>query len=112
MEDKERKEINSDIWKNVHITEEVVLDILKFIKVDKFPESDQVYPGMLWEAGEEIAGPLAKIFASSIATSEVPEDWRLANVVPLVKKDGKERPVSLTLVVGKMLEEILRDRIY
>ena len=72
---------------------------------------------MLWEAREEIAGPLAEIFASSIVTGEVPEEWTVANVVPLFKEGcretpGKYRPVSLMSVVGKLLEGILRDRIY
>ena len=71
----------------------------------------------MWEAREEIAGSLAKIFESSIVMAEVPEDWRVANVVPLFKKGCREkpgsyRPVSLTSVVGKLLEGILRDRIY
>ena len=47
----------------------------------------------------------------------MPEDWRVANVVLLFKKGCREkpgnyRPVSLTSVVGKLLEGILRDRIY
>ena len=51
------------------------------------------------------------------ATGEVPQDRRIANVVPLFKKGSKNnlgnyRPVSLTSVVGKLLERILRDRIY
>eukprot|EP00061_Rhincodon_typus_P017000 g45495.t1 len=61
---------------------------LKHTKVDKFPGPDQVYPSTLWNAREEIAGPLAEKFVSSIATGKVPEDWRLANVVPLFKKGG------------------------
>eukprot|EP00061_Rhincodon_typus_P018619 g47854.t1 len=45
------------------------------------------------------------------------QDWRLANVVPLFKKGGKEKSgnyklVTLTSVVGKLLEAILRHRIY
>ena len=65
----------------------------------------------------EIAEALTEIFISSLATGEVPEDWRIANVVPLFKKGirdnpGNYRPVSLTSVVGKLLEKILRDRIY
>ena len=48
---------------------------------------------------------------------EVPEDWRIANVVPLFKKGSRDnpgnyRPVNLTSVVGKFLEKMLRDRIY
>ncbi|GAB0186181.1 mitochondrial enolase superfamily member 1 [Grus japonensis] len=45
-------------------------------------------------------------------TGEVPDDWRLANVMPIYKKGQKEdlgnyRPVSLTLVPGKILERFI-----
>ena len=46
----------------------------------------------------------------------VPAIWRLVNVCPIFKKGAKGdpanyRPVSLTCVVGKVMESILRDRI-
>jgi len=90
---------------------------LKNIKVDKSLGPDGIYPRILREAKEEIAGALTEIFVSSLASGEVPEDWRIANVVPLFKKGRKDnpgnyRPVSLTSVVGKLLEKIVRDRIY
>eukprot|EP00061_Rhincodon_typus_P010632 g35082.t1 len=74
-------EMNSDILKSVHIRKEQLLDVLKHTNMDKSPGPDQLYPRTLWEAREVIAGPLAEIFVSSRATDEVPEDWRLANVV-------------------------------
>eukprot|EP00061_Rhincodon_typus_P009309 g32719.t1 len=86
IETRELAEINSDILKNVHITEQEVLGVLKHIKVDKSPGPDQVYPRTLWEDWDVIVGPLAEIVASSIATGEVPEDLRLANVVRLFQK--------------------------
>ena len=114
---RELGEINSDVLRMVHITEKKALELLKRIKVDKFPGPDEMYSRTLWEAREEIVGPLAEIFESSIVTGERPEDWRAANVVPLFKKGCREkpenyRPVSLTSVMGKLLEGILRDRIY
>lgn len=41
----------------------------------------------------------------------------MINIVSFIKKDSKDKPgthwsVSPTSVVGKLLEEILRDRIY
>ncbi|CAJ0953438.1 unnamed protein product [Ranitomeya imitator] len=57
-----------------------------------------------------------KIVINSIITGSVPQDWRVANVVPIFKKRtktelGNYRPVSLTSTVGKILEGILRDDI-
>ncbi|PKU30008.1 rna-directed dna polymerase from mobile element jockey- hypothetical protein [Limosa lapponica baueri] len=48
-------------------------------------------------------------------TGEVPEDWRKASVTPVFKK-GKEdpgnyRPVSLTSIPGKVMEQLILDAI-
>ena len=65
---------------------------------------------LLRETRDEIAGPRTEIFVSSLDTGEVPEDWQIANVVPLFKKGSKDnlgnyRPVSLMSVAGKLLGE-------
>eukprot|EP00061_Rhincodon_typus_P017175 g45751.t1 len=57
--------IRSEVWM---FTGEVVLDVLKCTKVDNAPGPDQVYPRTLWEVREVIAGPLAEIPVSLIAT--------------------------------------------
>src|SRR3981081_1021742 len=49
-------------------------------------------------------------------TGIVPQDWKDAIVSPLHKKGSKDkpenyRPVSLTSIVGKMLESIIKDHI-
>ena len=46
----------------------------------------------------------------------MPKDWREANVAPLHEKGSREkpenyRPVSLTSIVGKILESIIKDSI-
>jgi len=46
----------------------------------------------------------------------VPEDWRVANVVPIFKKEKKNdpanyRPISLTSQIGKVLESIIADAV-
>eukprot|EP00061_Rhincodon_typus_P004266 g22160.t1 len=102
---------------HIEIKREEVLGVLKNIKVDKSSGPDGIYPRILREAREEIAGAWTEIFVSSLATGKVPEDWLIDNVVPLFKKGGKEIPanyrlVTLMSVVGKLLEKILQDRIY
>eukprot|EP00061_Rhincodon_typus_P018153 g47207.t1 len=97
-------EVTGDILGTVHIKGEEVLEVLECIKVDKSPGPDQINPRTMQEAREEIVGALADIFALSLATAEIPEDWRVVNVVPLFKKGCKEnpgnyRPLSSTSVV-------------
>lgn len=57
------------------------------------------------------------IYKSPLDTGEFPEEWRVANLVPLFKKGcmekpGNYRPVILTSMVSKLLEIILRDKVY
>ena len=56
---------------------------------------------------------LSIIFFKSRETGDVPEDGRRASVVPIFKKGKKEepgnyRPVSLTSIPGKILEQIVQ----
>ena len=58
---------------------------------------------------------LTGIFNSFLESGQVPEDWRVPNVTTLFKKGSREqlgnyRPVSLTSVVGKVLETLIKDR--
>ena len=53
-------------------------------------------------------------FYESIETSQMPQDWRDANVTPVHKKGQRNncnnyRPVSLTSQVVKILERIIQD---
>ena len=46
----------------------------------------------------------------------MPDEWKLANVTPIFKKGSKSlpcnyRPISLTSVVCKMLETLIRDKL-
>eukprot|EP00061_Rhincodon_typus_P002211 g16901.t1 len=62
MEDSEISVEHAHILEHFQIKNEVVLDLLKTIKVDKPPGPDSIYPRLLREAREEIAGALTKIF--------------------------------------------------
>jgi len=78
--------------------------------------ADRMHPQVLRQLADVIADPLSIIFERSLRTGEMPEDWRKANVTPIFKKGKKEdpgnyRPVSLTSIPGKMIEQLILDLI-
>ena len=100
----------------VDITEEDVMRVIDKLKICKSPGPDKIYPRILKEVKEAIYKPLCAIFNLSLRTGKVVSEWKLANVTPLFKKGDKSnpsnyRPISLTSVVCKLMESILRDKI-
>ena len=100
----------------VDITEEDVMRVIDKLKICKSPGPDKIYPRILKEVKEAICKPLCAIFNLSLRTGKVVSEWKLANVTPLFKKGDKSnpgnyRPISLTSVVCKLMESILRDKI-
>ena len=61
------------------------------------------------------------MFNKSLTLGCIPEDWKLANIVPVFKKDNKEqeenyRPISLLSTVSKVMDKCLfnaiRDHVF
>lgn len=77
---------------------------------------DHVHPHVLRACADSFARPLALIFKSSLRLSCLPKIWRMAKVTPIFKKGSRldpsnYRPISLTSVVCKIMESIVRDAI-
>ena len=85
------------------------------MKENKSPGVDGISPKILKETVEQISTPLAHLFNMSLQEGIVPLEWKEANIIPLLKKKGSRnksvnyRPVSLTSVISKLLETIMRD---
>jgi len=73
---------------------------------------DGLHPRVMRELVDVVAKPLSIILWQSWLTGDVPADWRLANVTPIFKKGQKDdpgsyRPISLTSVLRKVMEQII-----
>ena len=73
---------------------------------------DEIHPRILKEITAELISVFAHLFQQSLDNGEIPEEWSLANICPLVKKGDRAlasnyRPVSLTCILCKLLEHIV-----
>ncbi|CAM5177833.1 unnamed protein product [Eretmochelys imbricata] len=98
------------------VEKQVVWDYLEKLDAHKSMGPDALHPRAPKELADVIAEPLAVIFENSWRSGEVPDNWKKANVVPIFKKGKKEdpgnyRPVSLTSVPGKIMEQVLKESI-
>ena len=98
------------------IEKEEVMKELKSLKMDKSPGPDAIHPKVLNMCAGELAEPLTDLFRKSLCEGAVPVGWKQANITPIYKKGEKTlaenyRPVSLTSIVCKVLERLLRTQI-
>ena len=101
---------------DVTVTVAEVLKKLDSLKISSAPGPDGMHPRVLHELRHQVALPLTEIFRKSLSSSVLPLQWRQASIIPIYKKGDKQlpsnyRPVSLTSIVCKMLESVLRDKI-
>ena len=107
---------NNSFLNSIIITESEVSNCIDKLKTNKSPGPDTISPRVLKEAKNEFTKPLTTFFNKSLQSGIIPEEWKLANVTPIFKKGNKSqasnyRPISLTSVVCKMLETLIRDKL-
>ena len=89
---------------------------LKSVNPNKAAGPDGIHGRILKNCAVSLAYPLSLIFRTSYNSGMIPKDWKIANVVPVHKKGSKTsvenyRPISLTSLVMKIFEKIIRDEL-
>ena len=100
--------------KPLSITEEQVKKILQKLKISKSPGPDGLHPRFLRELAPQLSKPLTLIFNNSLRLGKLPTDWKNGQITAIYKKGkkvcaGNYRPVSLTSVIAKSMEKIIRE---
>ena len=101
---------------SVIITQDKISKAIDRLKVSEYQGPDNIHPMLLKQCKEALLLPLKCIFEKSIEEHKIPEIWKSAHVSAIFKAGSKSkpenyRPVSLTSVSGKLLEQIIRDEI-
>ena len=109
-DDEEYARPNVDLTlSDLTLTATQALDVLANLNASKATGPDKIPASILKETVYEIATSLCELFNKSLRLGSLPMDWKLANVVPVFKKDNKEyaenyRPISLLCLVSKVME--------
>ena len=101
---------------NVSFCHRRIRKLLAKINSNKAGGPDAIHGKILKNCAVSLAYPLSILFRVSYNTGCIPREWKLANVVPVHKKGAKEnvenyRPISLTCLVMKTFERIIKDSI-
>ena len=107
------KEIVSDFrFQNVEV--DFVMTEIKKIECGKSMGIDGLHPKLLKIAAKIIAKPLTMLFNKSLSTSEIPSEFKTANIFPIYKGKNKRdlnnyRPISVLPILSKILERRSRS---
>ena len=103
--------LSGDYPNNMFIEPVIPEEVLKLIKSLKTKTScghDEISSKLLKTVADEITVPLAHILNISFSTGEIPEDMKIAKVIPIFKSGDKcslnnYRPISLLSVFSKIM---------
>jgi hypothetical protein len=107
-------ELCETILADVVITRKMVANALNTFKTDSAMGPDNIPVCFLKTHAEQLANPLQKLFCRTFDEGCLPSMWKTATVAPIYKKKGSctspaaYRPVSLTCIVCKVQEKVLK----
>ncbi|KAI8480722.1 hypothetical protein Bbelb_415600 [Branchiostoma belcheri] len=98
------------------VDESTVLSELLRLKAKKATGLDKIPSKLLKDSAPVIVKPLTHIFNLSLATGEVPSDWKTAQITPIYKSGNRTnvanyRPVSVLSVTSKVMEKLVAKQV-
>ena len=113
--EREQRVTKERVLSEINIGVEELKKLMKNLDVRKAQGPDGVSNWILRECRDQLVEQIHNIIESSLQEGKVPSEWKCANIVPIYKGGNREeplnyRPVSLTSVVSKMCEKIIKER--
>ncbi len=109
---------NSESIGDLVITVNEVSDLLSNVKVSKSMGPDEVHPRLLkaLSCNEYFVKAITDLFQVCYNSGSIPTIWKTAQITALYKKGPKceaknYRPISLTCILAKVYEKIIRNHI-
>jgi len=100
------------------VSETQVTNILNSLDTSKAAGSDGIPPRLLRGCSEILAPSLTHLLNTSLLTGELPEGFKVAHIVPLLKstkldatQPSNYRGISLLPIISKVLEKIVKQQL-
>ena len=109
-------DFNDDSRFNIDFDQSRISKLLAMINSNKAQGPDGIHGTILKNCASSLAHPLSCIFRMSYNCGYIPKEWKSANVVPVFKKGNKSkvenyRPISLTCLVMKIFERVIKEEL-
>lgn len=93
-----------------------VIKIVKKLKSSSSAGPDGINVYFIKQILAVVTNPLCKVYNISLSEGVVPDEWKIAHITPVFKKGNSQlpsqyRPISLTSVICKILERIVREKL-
>lgn len=77
---------------------------------------DNISSVFVWNTATSISLPLSKVFNICLSNGFFPDQWKLANIVPILKTGNKSdvasyRPISILPLFSSVYQKIILNRI-
>ena len=102
---------------DISFSENVIIDPIKELSPNSAAGLDGIPSSLLINCASEIAPLLRKLLTSSFSKGYIPSSFKRAAIVPTFKSGdkclpGNHRPISLTSVICKVYERIIRKQVF
>ena len=89
---------------------------LRLLKRSKATDPDNLPPGMLKDCSNELSGPLCYLINLTMINGIIPNEWKLAKVIPIFKYGDRTdpnnyRPISKLPILSKILERAMHSQL-